>query len=120
MRNRIRAYRIAVLALCWAMAASCFGDEATEAALAEETGQIEPDGDSAGAGMVIELDDTAPVGGADADAAAEPPLQQQELADSDVEMIIGNGYAPNHAEFTLDVYRKNAAVRKWFDDKFGG
>ncbi len=36
----------------------------------------------------------------------------------DVEMIIGNGYAPNHANFTLDLYRKNAAVKKWFDDKF--
>lgn len=37
----------------------------------------------------------------------------------DVEMIIGNGYAPNHAEFTLGVYRRNAAVKKWFDEKFG-
>lgn len=37
----------------------------------------------------------------------------------DVEMIIGNGYAPNHAEFTLDLYRKNRVVKKWFDDKFG-
>lgn len=36
----------------------------------------------------------------------------------DVEMIIGNGYAPDHAEFTLNVYRKNPAVRKWFDGKF--
>lgn len=36
----------------------------------------------------------------------------------DVEMIIGNGYAPNHAEFTLDVYRKNPIVKKWFDEKF--
>lgn len=36
----------------------------------------------------------------------------------DVEMIIGNGYAPNHAEFTLDVYRKNPVVKKWFDQKF--
>ena len=37
----------------------------------------------------------------------------------DVEMIIGNGYAPDHANFTLDVYRRNAAVKKWFDEKFG-
>jgi len=37
----------------------------------------------------------------------------------DVEMIIGNGYAPNHAKFTLDIYRRNAAVKKWFDEKFG-
>lgn len=36
----------------------------------------------------------------------------------DVEMIIGNGYAPDHAEFTLALYRKNGAVRKWFDKKF--
>lgn len=38
----------------------------------------------------------------------------------DVEMIIGNGYAPDHANFTLEVYRKNAAVKKWFDEKFTG
>jgi L-erythro-3,5-diaminohexanoate dehydrogenase len=37
----------------------------------------------------------------------------------DVEMIIGNGYAPGHANFTLDLYRRNAAVRGWFDGKFG-
>lgn len=36
----------------------------------------------------------------------------------DVEMIIGNGYAPNHAEFTLNLYRKNAAVKQWFDQRF--
>lgn len=37
----------------------------------------------------------------------------------DVEMIIGNGYAPHHAEITLDLYRRNPAVKKWFDEKFG-
>ncbi len=37
----------------------------------------------------------------------------------DVEMIIGNGYAPNHAEATLDLYRKVPAVKKWFDERFG-
>lgn len=37
----------------------------------------------------------------------------------DVEMIIGNGYAPNHAEFTLDVYRRAPSVKRWFDEKFG-
>jgi len=37
----------------------------------------------------------------------------------DVEMIIGNGYAPRHAEFTLDLYREVPAVRRWFDEKFG-
>lgn len=36
----------------------------------------------------------------------------------DVEMIIGNGYAPNHAVFTMDVYRNNKAVKEWFDKKF--
>lgn len=36
----------------------------------------------------------------------------------DVEMIIGNGYAPNHADYTLDLYRRNKAVREWFDKKF--
>ncbi|MFH1654662.1 MAG: L-erythro-3,5-diaminohexanoate dehydrogenase [Pseudomonadota bacterium] len=38
----------------------------------------------------------------------------------DVEMIIGNGYAANHAEVTLDLYRTMPAVKKWFDKKFGG
>ncbi|MFA4873817.1 MAG: L-erythro-3,5-diaminohexanoate dehydrogenase [bacterium] len=37
----------------------------------------------------------------------------------DVTMIIGNGYAPDHAEFTLALYRKNSAVKRWFDTKFG-
>jgi L-erythro-3,5-diaminohexanoate dehydrogenase len=37
----------------------------------------------------------------------------------DVEMIIGNGYAPGHADFTLELYRRNKAVKQWFDDKFG-
>lgn len=36
----------------------------------------------------------------------------------DVEMIIGNGYAPNHADYTLDVYRKSKPVKEWFDKKF--
>jgi hypothetical protein len=34
-------------------------------------------------------------------------------------MIIGNGYSPNHAEFTLDIYRKHPEVKNWFDKKFG-
>lgn len=37
----------------------------------------------------------------------------------DVEMIIGNGYAPNHADFTLNLYRRNKAVKGWFDAEFG-
>lgn len=36
----------------------------------------------------------------------------------DVEMIIGNGYAPGHADFTLDIYRGNPAVKRWFDERF--
>jgi len=36
----------------------------------------------------------------------------------DVEMIIGNGYAPGHADFTLELYRKDAVVRGWFDERF--
>jgi len=38
----------------------------------------------------------------------------------DVTMIVGNGYAPDHADFTLDLYRRTPAVKTWFDDKFGG
>ena len=37
----------------------------------------------------------------------------------DVEMIIGNGYAPDHANFTLDLYRESEPVRRWFDERFG-
>lgn len=36
----------------------------------------------------------------------------------DVEMIIGNGYAPNHAEHTLQLYREMPAVKEWFDKRF--
>ncbi len=36
----------------------------------------------------------------------------------DVDMIIGNGYAPGHVDFTIDVYRQNAAVKTWFDKRF--
>jgi L-erythro-3,5-diaminohexanoate dehydrogenase len=38
----------------------------------------------------------------------------------DVEMLIGNGYAPGHAELTLQLYRQNPAVKRWFDERFGG
>jgi L-erythro-3,5-diaminohexanoate dehydrogenase len=34
---------------------------------------------------------------------------------SDVTMLIGNGYAPGHAEYALDLIRSNAAVRALFD-----
>jgi len=36
----------------------------------------------------------------------------------DVDMIIGNGYAPNHAEITLNLYKEFPAVKKWFDARF--
>lgn len=36
----------------------------------------------------------------------------------DVEMIIGNGYAPDHANYTLDLYREMPAVKTWFDERF--
>ena len=88
MRGRRRTHVLAAVALCWAISPICWADEATEAALAEDTGQIEPD-DREGTGMVIELDDSVPAGANAGDAAQEPPLQQQELADSEVEMIIG-------------------------------
>jgi L-erythro-3,5-diaminohexanoate dehydrogenase len=38
----------------------------------------------------------------------------------DVEMLIGNGYAPEHAQFTLSLYRRNPLVKRWFDARFGG
>jgi L-erythro-3,5-diaminohexanoate dehydrogenase len=41
-----------------------------------------------------------------------------EGAGMDVRMYVGNGYAPGHADFTLDLYRRNAAVRRWFDERF--
>jgi L-erythro-3,5-diaminohexanoate dehydrogenase len=34
---------------------------------------------------------------------------------ADVTMLIGNGYAYAHAEFALELYRDNAAVRRLFD-----
>lgn len=36
----------------------------------------------------------------------------------DVNMIIGNGYAKDHAEITLNVLRENAKIRKLFDEKY--
>lgn len=37
----------------------------------------------------------------------------------DVEMIIGNGYAPGHADYTLELYRSVPPVKRWFDERFG-
>jgi L-erythro-3,5-diaminohexanoate dehydrogenase len=42
-----------------------------------------------------------------------------EGAGRDVDLFIGNGYAPDHAARTLDLYRKNPAVQRWFDERFG-
>ena len=36
----------------------------------------------------------------------------------DVTMIIGNGYAKDHAEITLNVLRENEKLRKLFDEKY--
>jgi L-erythro-3,5-diaminohexanoate dehydrogenase len=36
---------------------------------------------------------------------------------ADVEMIIGNGYVPGHAEFALDLVRGNAGVRALFEGR---
>ena len=87
VRRQIRA--LAIAALCWAIAPGCFADEVTETALAEETGQVTPADESQGAGMVIELDDSAPASASAGDKAQQPPMQQRELADSEVEMIVG-------------------------------
>lgn len=36
----------------------------------------------------------------------------------DVTMIVGNGYAKDHAEITLNVLRENPKLRKLFDEKY--
>jgi L-erythro-3,5-diaminohexanoate dehydrogenase len=36
---------------------------------------------------------------------------------ADIEMIIGNGYVPGHAEFALELVRTNAGVRSLFDGR---
>lgn len=36
----------------------------------------------------------------------------------DINMMIGNGYAKDHAEITLNVLRENAKIRKLFDEKY--
>lgn len=36
----------------------------------------------------------------------------------DVNMIVGNGYAKDHAEITLNVLRENPKLRKLFDEKY--
>lgn len=36
----------------------------------------------------------------------------------DINMMIGNGYAKDHAEITLNVLRESAKIRKLFDEKY--
>jgi L-erythro-3,5-diaminohexanoate dehydrogenase len=36
----------------------------------------------------------------------------------DVQMIVGNGYVPQHAQLTLDLLRRSPAVRKLFEEKY--
>jgi hypothetical protein len=35
-------------------------------------------------------------------------------------MLIGNGYAPGHADYALELIRANPAVRQLFDARLGG
>ena len=37
----------------------------------------------------------------------------------DATLVIGNGYVPGHAELTLELLRRNAAVRGYFEARFG-
>jgi len=36
---------------------------------------------------------------------------------ADVEMLIGNGYVPGHAEFALDLVRRTPGVRSLFEGR---
>jgi len=36
----------------------------------------------------------------------------------DVNMIIGNGYAKNHAEFTINVLRESKRIREIYEKKY--
>jgi len=36
----------------------------------------------------------------------------------DVQMIVGNGYVPNHAQLTLELLRRSPSVRKLFEEKY--
>ncbi|HVE86961.1 MAG TPA: L-erythro-3,5-diaminohexanoate dehydrogenase [Myxococcales bacterium] len=38
----------------------------------------------------------------------------------DVTMIIGNGYAPGHADLTLDLLRSSPPLRRLFEEKYAG
>jgi len=86
-----------VAVLCWAMTSVCLGDEATDAALAEDAGQIDGAGEAqdvdAGQdasdrqGVVLELDKSASADAVGAESGGG--FQQRALSDSDVELIIG-------------------------------
>jgi L-erythro-3,5-diaminohexanoate dehydrogenase len=36
----------------------------------------------------------------------------------DVTMLVGNGYAPGHADLTLDLLRSEPALRKLFETRY--
>jgi hypothetical protein len=86
-----------VAVMCWAMTSVCLGDEATDAALAEDAGQIDGVGEEQGVGadpdtsarqgVVLELDKSASAKAAGEETAGG--FQQRALSDSDVELIIG-------------------------------
>jgi L-erythro-3,5-diaminohexanoate dehydrogenase len=37
----------------------------------------------------------------------------------DVEMLIGNGFVPGHAELTIGLLRKDPGLRKLFERRYG-
>jgi L-erythro-3,5-diaminohexanoate dehydrogenase len=39
---------------------------------------------------------------------------------ADVEMLVGSGYVPGHADYALELIRANPAVRELFDARLGG
>ena len=55
--------------------------------------------------------------------ARNPVLLAEEVAKAggpaDVTMLIGNGYAYAHADFALELYRDNPAIRLLFDHRLG-
>ena len=38
----------------------------------------------------------------------------------DVEMIVGNGYVPGHADLTLELLRAEPKLRKHFEERYAG
>lgn len=47
---------------------------------------------------------------------AQAALGAEGLA-ADVQMVIGNGYTPNHANFAMDLFRSNPAIRELFTQR---